>query len=56
VHKINQELLAGLDPHQELAALALIQTSFRQASDLLENPARAATSHWRDAAPTRRFS
>jgi precorrin-6B methylase 2 len=41
VHKIDPELFDGLDPNQELAVLALIQTSFRQAIDLLENPARA---------------
>src|SRR5690242_3053421 len=40
VHKINPELLEGLNPNQELAALALIRTSFRQAIDLLESPAR----------------
>jgi precorrin-6B methylase 2 len=41
VQKIDSELFDGLDPNQERAALALIQTSFRQAMDLLENPARA---------------
>src|SRR5215469_2171327 len=39
-HKVDPELFDGLDPNQERAALALIQTSFRQALDLLENPAR----------------
>jgi SAM-dependent methyltransferase len=40
VHKIDPGLFEGLKPSQELAAIALIQTSFRQAFDLLENPAR----------------
>ncbi|HET9378902.1 MAG TPA: class I SAM-dependent methyltransferase [Chthoniobacterales bacterium] len=40
VRKINPGLLEGLNPNQELAALALIRTSFRQAIDLLESPAR----------------
>jgi hypothetical protein len=40
VQKIEPSLLDGLDPDQERAALALIQTSFRQAIDLLEDPAR----------------
>jgi hypothetical protein len=41
VHLIDPELLDGVDPEQERTALALIQTSFRQAIDLMENPARA---------------
>jgi hypothetical protein len=41
VHHIDPELLDHLDANQEEAALALIQTSFRQAIDLLENPAHA---------------
>jgi len=40
VQKIEPGILNGLDQNQERAALALIQTSFRQANDLLENPAR----------------
>jgi hypothetical protein len=40
VHKIDPGLFEGLKPSQELTAIALIQTSFRQAIDLLENPAR----------------
>ena len=40
-HKVDPGLFDGLDPNQERAALALIQTSFRQAFELLENPARA---------------
>jgi len=40
VHNIDPALFDGLNPSQEHAALALIQTSFRQAIDLLENPAR----------------
>ena len=38
---IEPGLLDGLEPSQELAALALIQAFFRQANDLLENPERA---------------
>ena len=37
---IDPGLFDGLTPNQEQAALALIQTSFRQAADLLENPER----------------
>lgn len=40
VHKIDPTLLEGLNPGQDHVALALIQTSFRQAIDLFENPAR----------------
>ena len=40
VNRIDPELLNGIDANQERAALALIQTSFRQAIDLMENPAR----------------
>lgn len=40
VQKIDPGLFDGLNPGQEHAALALIQTSFRQAVDLLENPTR----------------
>jgi precorrin-6B methylase 2 len=41
VHCIEPGLLDGIDANQELAALSLIQASFRQALDLLENPGRA---------------
>src|SRR5215467_13864151 len=41
VRCIDPELLDGIDATEERAALALIQTSFRQAIDLIENPARA---------------
>jgi SAM-dependent methyltransferase len=41
IQKIEPGILEGLDENQERAALALIQTSLRQAIDLLENPARA---------------
>jgi hypothetical protein len=40
MHKIDPASFDGLSPSQEQAALALVQTSFRQAVDLLENPAR----------------
>jgi hypothetical protein len=36
------QLLEGVEPNQEAAALALIQTTFRQALDLLENPEAAS--------------
>jgi len=39
---INPKLLDGITADQEAAALAFIQTIFRQTSELLENPARAA--------------
>lgn len=48
VHHIDPELLDGLDANQERAALALIQTSFRQALDLLENPARTPGWNYQD--------
>jgi precorrin-6B methylase 2 len=41
VRAIDPQLLEKVDSHQQAAALALIQTIFRQALDLLENPARA---------------
>jgi precorrin-6B methylase 2 len=48
VHQIDPELLEGVDPNQKRAALALIQTSFRQALELLENPARAPGWSYQD--------
>jgi SAM-dependent methyltransferase len=48
VHHSAPELLEGLDANQERAALALIQTSFRHALDLLENPARTPGWNYRD--------
>jgi SAM-dependent methyltransferase len=41
IQKIEPGILEGLEENQERAALALIQSSLRQAIDLLENPARA---------------
>ena len=41
VRKIDPTVLDGINPSQAQAALGLIRTSFRQAMDLLENPARA---------------
>src|SRR5215469_134296 len=41
VRAADPQLLEGVDTHQRAAALALIQTIFRQGLDLLENPARA---------------
>jgi SAM-dependent methyltransferase len=40
VGAVEPQLLQNVDSHQQAAALALIQTIFRQALDLLENPAR----------------
>ena len=48
LHSIDPGLLEDLDTNQESAALALIQTSFRQAIDLLENPARAPGWNYED--------
>ena len=48
VHAIDPALLDGLDANQESAALALIQTSFGQAIDLIENPARAPGWNYED--------
>jgi SAM-dependent methyltransferase len=48
VNKINPHLFDGVNPNQELAALGLIQTSFRQAIDLLENPTRAPGWNYED--------
>jgi len=41
VRSIDPKLLDGLNPEQEATALGFIQAFFRQAVDLLENPARA---------------
>jgi hypothetical protein len=41
VHRIDPTVLDGMNPSQTQAALGMIQTSFRQAMDLLENPDRA---------------
>ena len=41
VQLIDPGLLDGIDAEQERTALAFIQTSFRQAADLMENPERA---------------
>ena len=41
VQLIDPGLLDGIDAEQERTALAFIQTSFRQAADLIENPERA---------------
>ena len=38
---VDPQLFEGVDTHHRLEALALIQTIFRQALDLLENPTRA---------------
>jgi precorrin-6B methylase 2 len=41
VRAVDPQLLENVDSNQQAAALALIQTIFRQALDLLQNPARA---------------
>jgi SAM-dependent methyltransferase len=41
VHRIDPTVLDEISPSQAQAALGLIQSSFRQAMDLLENPERA---------------
>lgn len=41
VHEIDPQLLDGVDANQAATALGIIQAFFRQATDLLENPARA---------------
>ena len=48
VRRIDPGLLYGIDANEERAALALIQTSFRQAIDLIKNPARAPGWHYED--------
>ena len=48
VNCIEPGLLDNIDINQELAALALIQASFRQAIDLLENPGRAPGWNYED--------
>jgi len=48
VRRIDPELLDGIEPNEERAAFALIQTSFRQAIDLIENPARAPGWNYTD--------
>jgi len=48
VRHIDPELLDGIDANEERAVLALIQTSFRQAIDLIENPARAPGWDYKD--------
>lgn len=40
VGQIDPKLLDGIDPQQEATVLAFITAFFRQAVDLLENPAR----------------
>jgi SAM-dependent methyltransferase len=48
VNQIDPELLDDLNANQEEAALALIQTSFGQAIDLMENPAQAPGWNYED--------
>ena len=48
VRRIDPELLDGINANEERAVLALIQTSFHQAIDLIENPARAPGWNYQD--------
>ena len=48
VDSIEPRLLDGLEARKKFAALALIQASFRQAIDLLENPGRAPGWNYED--------
>jgi precorrin-6B methylase 2 len=48
VQLIDPGLLDGIDAEQERTALAFIQTSFRQAADLMENPERAPGWNYAD--------
>ena len=41
VHEIDPQLLDGVDANQAATALGIVQAFFHQATDLLENPARA---------------
>jgi len=45
---VDPQLLENVDSHQKTAALAVLQTIFRQALDLLENPARAPGWSYQD--------
>jgi ubiquinone/menaquinone biosynthesis C-methylase UbiE len=45
---VDPQLLEDVDSHHQAAALALIQTMFRQALDLLENPARVPGWSYQD--------
>jgi precorrin-6B methylase 2 len=45
---VDPQLLEGVERHQLEAALALIQTTFRQALDLLENPERVPGWSYQD--------
>ena len=48
VQAIDPQLFEGVERHQQAATLALIQTSFRQALDLLENPERVPGWSYQD--------
>ena len=45
---VDPQLLKDVDRQEQAAALALIRTIFRQAIDLLENPARVPGWHYED--------
>jgi hypothetical protein len=51
VRAVNPQMLEGLESYQQTAALALIQTSFRQALDLLENPERVPGWNYQGSGP-----
>jgi SAM-dependent methyltransferase len=48
VNAVDPVLLSGIDDDREAMVLALIQTIFRQAADLLENPARIPAWSYQD--------
>ena len=48
VNAVDPVLLGGIDDDREAMVLALIQTIFRQAADLLENPARIPAWSYQD--------
>jgi SAM-dependent methyltransferase len=48
VKAVDPRLVDGIDPDREATVLALIQTIFRQAADLLESPGRAPAWSYQD--------
>ena len=47
VHAFDPQLLEDIDPRAALGALSFVQTVFRQALDLLENPRRPGMEYVR---------
>lgn len=50
VHRVDPQALSGISADQEETALAIINSFFRQAADLLENPTRAPGWSYTDPA------